>query len=322
MEVIASHGSDALRLGIVAARSAGQNQAFSTSKVVAGRNLCNKLWNIARFVQNKLSDDFKPSEAISAQSTIEHWIAGQLEASQRKITANLKAYRFAEAADEVYSVIWNSVADWFIEGSKLKDNPPLMAWVLETCLKLAHPFAPFVTETIWQDLNWTDSILATEAWPSQIKNQVKFDPNEATQFEQVKALVSEVRFATSELPGSKYYNLLFKDDSLVSQHQDLIKALSRVHDVLEVADPRGMRLAVSHRNAWLDVEPEVLAQHESNLKARYQATKAEVQKLEARLANKGYLAKAPAHLVEQTRHELGLKKHVLKRLALELGQAV
>jgi len=100
MEVIAEYGSDALRLGIVASRSAGQNQAFSTSKVVAGRNFCNKLWNIARFIEGKLGENYKPAAPVPA-SLADHWIIRELNAAAANIDKQLGAYRFAEASETV-----------------------------------------------------------------------------------------------------------------------------------------------------------------------------------------------------------------------------
>ena len=157
MEVIAEYGSDALRLGIVASRSPAQSQAFSTGKVLAGRNFCNKLWNVARFIQAQVGESQSVPQP-NPQSMADHWIIGRLNAAAETIEGQLAAYRFAEAAETVYHVIWDEVADWYVEVSKKEQNLSMLAWVLDTSLRIAHPFSPFVTETIWQTLSWHSDI--------------------------------------------------------------------------------------------------------------------------------------------------------------------
>ncbi|OYW85197.1 valine--tRNA ligase, partial [Candidatus Saccharibacteria bacterium 32-49-10] len=141
MEMIAEYGSDALRLGIVASRSAGQNQAFAADKVIAGRNFCNKLWNIARFIESNLGAHYRP-EIPTPKSLADHWIISELKRATEDIEKQLADYRFAEASDTMYHAIWDSVADWYVEANKQNPNNALMAWVLETSLTIAHPFAP------------------------------------------------------------------------------------------------------------------------------------------------------------------------------------
>ena len=165
IEILSQYGSDALRLGIVANRSAAQNQALSMGKIIAGRNYCNKLWNISRFIGDKLGDDFTPSNTPQAKSLADHWIISELNKTCLEIGNHLDKFRFAEASEALYHTIWDSVADWYIEASKADLNKDLLAWVLETCLRMSHPFTPFVSETIWQNLPWTSSILASEYWP-------------------------------------------------------------------------------------------------------------------------------------------------------------
>jgi valyl-tRNA synthetase len=313
MESIAAYGSDALRLGIIASRSPGQNQAFSTDRIIAGRNFCNKLWNIARFIENKLGDDYTPS-APKATSLADHWIIGELKTAKETIERTLDSYRYAEASDAMYHAIWDSVADWYIEASKDQDNPDLLAWVIDTSLKLAHPFAPFVTETIWQTLPWHDSLLIGETWPEIIP----YDEVAAAEFGRVQQLVTEARFVTTSLPGNEKYALLYQTDSLIEDNKDLIKRLAKLKDVSSVEQPKGLRLAVSGRDAWLDVSEETLSEHQVNLEERLAGTHADIQALEGRLSNENYVAKAPEKLVLETKQQLEEKKAVVVRLQHEL----
>lgn len=314
MESIAEYGSDALRLGLIANRSAGQNQAFSTDRIVAGRNFCNKLWNIARFIENKIGEGFEPTEPTPI-SLADHWIISELQTAKQRIANALDNYRYAEASEHLYHAVWDSVADWYIEASKDQDNPALLTWVLSTSLKLAHPFAPFVTETIWQTLPWNEGLLINESWPVIIG----FDDIAAGQFERVQQLVSEARFVTTALPGNQRYGLLYQTDSLIEENKDLIKRLAKLSEVTEVDQARGLRLAVSGREAWLDVSAETLAEHQTNLEQRLATTHADIQALEGRLSNESYIQKAPAKLVEETRKQLEEKQTLAQRLLDELN---
>lgn len=315
MDVIAEFGSDAFRLGIIAARSAGQNQAFSKDKVIAGRNFCNKLWNISRFISDKIGD-FKSEKPLEAISPADHWVIRELDRAISEIDNHMKNYRFAEAAETVYHTIWSTVADWYIEASKTQENPELLAWVLETCLKIAHPFAPFVTETIWQTLSWTEGTLASE----KLAEALSYNEFEALQFERIQDLVSEIRLITAELPGKQRYNLLFERDELIRANGETIRHLSRVPQVLETDAPHGFSLAASGLGAYLDVPAKVLAEYKNDLNERIDKVSAEIELFEKRLSNENYIAKAPAHLVEETREEFSNKKAELDKIkkAVEL----
>lgn len=313
MEILAEYGSDALRLGLISSRGAGQNQAFSTSKVLAGRNFCNKLWNISRFILDRLGEDYTPGTPLT-KSLADDWIVKELADASKDLEQQLTNYRFADASETVYHTIWDSVADWYIEASKADTNPDLLAWVLETCLKIAHPFAPFVTETIWQTLPWTSTVLILEKWPTSIN----YDDIAAGEFTRIQALVSEARYVMSELPGNKRYPLLFQQDTLVEENAQLIKQLSRVSDIAHVDQARGLRLAASGREAWLDIDEDTLYEHQTNLEVRLAETRQKKRTLEGRLANENYIAKAPAHLVEETKQELEATDTLIVQLEREL----
>ncbi|MBC7564743.1 valine--tRNA ligase [Candidatus Saccharibacteria bacterium] len=313
MDSIAAYGSDALRLGLIANRSAGQNQAFGQDRIVAGRNFCNKLWNIARFIENKLGDEYIPSTPV-AKTLADHWIIGELKAAKETIERTLDTYRYAEASDAMYHAIWDSVADWYIEASKDQDNPDLLAWVIDVSLKLAHPFAPFVTETIWQTLQWHDSLLITESWPEIIE----FSDISAAEFGRVQQLVTEARFVITSLPNNEKYGLLYQDDSLIEDNKSLIKRLAKLDRVVSAVQPKGLRLAVSGRDAWLDVSEKTLYDHQVNLEERLAANHGDIQALETRLSNPSYVEKAPEKLVEETKRQLEEKKAVVIRLQQEL----
>ena len=313
MELVAEFGSDATRMGIIAGRAPAQSQAFNRGSVIAARNFCNKLWNIARFVETQIGDNHQIVD-LEPQTPADHWIIRQLNDAANNIAVRLEQYRFSEASETVYHTIWDDVADWYIESSKTAINRPLLSWVLATSLKIAHPFAPFVTETIWQTLNYTDGILMREAWPTP----EKFDPIAAEQFEQLKLLVAEGRWVIAELPGNKKYRLLYGNDSLIADNQDTIKHLMRLEAIEHTDQPRGLRLAAANREAWLDIDSETLYQHQENLEMRLAEARQKLAGLKKRLENPTYVEKAPAHLVEETREQLAEQEKIITRLVSEL----
>jgi valine--tRNA ligase len=313
MELVSEFGSDATRMGIIAGRAPAQHQAFNRGAVIAARNFCNKLWNIARFVEAQIGDDHV-IVPLQPQTPADHWIIRQLNDAANNIAVRLEQYRFSEAAEIVYHAIWDDVADWYIESSKTAINRPLLSWVLATSLRITHPFAPFVTETIWQTLNYTDGILMRDSWPTP----EKYDEIEAEQFERIKELVSEGRWVITELPGNKKYRLLYGNDSLVKENADTIKHLMRLASVEHTDQPRGLRLAATNREVWLDIDDETLYQHQTELEMRLAEARKRLDGLQARINNPSYAEKAPAHLVEETRQHITEQQALIQRLITEL----
>lgn len=347
IELVTKYGSDAFRLGILRGRSAGMNQAFSENSVISGRNLCNKLWNVARFIQSIVDNqktnqpsnfvdnvDNRPS-SDKANSKItgnteqnctdyttlnmgEDWICHELTACKEEIEDDFANYRFSEAVETLYSTIWDKYADWFIESQKIYRNIPLLQTTLEMILKMLHPFAPFVTEAIWQSLSWTNGLLITAKWPSRLK----YDPISAERFEALMSIVVEVRATLQTLPSpttGQKWTLLYGEDALVDDNQLLTAKLSGVASVTSCeGQPRGLRLALANHELYLDVPASVVSEHRHNLEERILAVGRELDTLNARMLNPNYVDKAPTHLVEQTRNAITEKSALIDRLKREL----
>lgn len=311
-DAVKEYGSDALRMGLLASRSPGINQAFSIGSVVAGRNFCNKLWNIARFIEGKVSDDYQNSTP-SPQTVADHWVLARLANATTEIGKMLQNYRFAEAYELMYHTIWDDIADWYIECSKKSNNDAMLIFVLQECLKLAHPFAPFVTETIWQTLPWQEGNLITNTWPTP----QEYDPKAADKFESLKSLVIEARFVSASLASGKQ-TLIFVENPTIEQNSELIKHLAGLADVRKVGQGRGLRLAVANHEAWLEVDDMVLKKHSAKLNVRLEQAKGQVEGLSKRLDNPNYAKNAPQHIVEQTKQQLAEQNQLVERLAKEL----
>ena len=230
----------------------------------------------------------------------------------------MKSYRFAEAVETLYTTIWDKYADWFLESQKIYRNVPLLKRTLETLLIALHPFAPFVTEAIWQNLSWTEGFIAEAKWPEKLK----FDPISAEQFENIRIIVSEVRGTLQALPGTnnaKKYSLMYDNDSLVEDNLLLVKALTKVPaiDALDGA-PRGLRLALASHELYLDVPEKVVKEYKDSLTEKILSVGRELDALNARMMNPNYVDRAPAALVKETRDLIKEKESLISRLKTQL----
>ena len=315
LDIVGQYGSDALRLGLIASRSAGVNQAFSSSKVIASRNLCNKIWNISRLAQ-QLVDENPNDAGYECKSLGEDWICDELNQTSKELQKLIENYRFAEAGDLIYDLIWNRYADWFVECEKLWKNTPLIKKTLEQLLIMLHPFAPFVTEAIWQSLSWTDGMVISQNWPKPLKvNQEKAD-----QFRELIAIITNVRSHYQALPGSGRYPIAFVDDQLVYENQLLIQHLTKAPSVPKItaAEISGLRLAIPGHNIYLQIPADIHSKYKANLEENILKLGNEINTLEARLRNPKYVERAPKELVEETRNQLETKEDLLAKMKDEL----
>lgn len=320
MEIIDKYGSDALRIGIVMNRSAGQAQAFSEASVIAGRNFCNKLWNIARYIEDKAEQTKVTDETVAnakPQTIADHWILAKLDQARAALDNHIQNYRFAEAVDTIYHAIWDDLADWYIEASKVKADAAFMRRVLSIALRLAHPFAPFVTETIWTTIRGEESLLISQPWPGELE----YNKAKAKDFEFVIDLVNSVRNITSQLPNRKY-RLVYNDNDKVGEYAELIASLAKLKDIKHDRTPHGLKIVLPRCMTWLELSDEEMNSYKDDLQTKLESLKNEVYTLERRLENKGYVEKAPEALVEETRRQLADKKRQTTYLAEQLAELI
>lgn len=299
IDVINQYGSDALRIGIIASRAPAVNRGYDSRKVEDARNFCNKLWNIARYIEDRVGD-IEQLDDVSAVTDADHWILHNLRTTSDAVADNLENYRFAEALDTLYHFVWDDLADWYVEASKTQENTKLLAYILDCVLRIMHPFAPFVTETIWQTLPWQqDTLLVSASWPT-----VPEANQERTKaFETVKSTISEVRSILKNL-GLTSSQLEFSDEPAIADNIDTIKRMARLTEITEVNDSTGLRLTESPVAAWLLIAPDVAMSYVTKLQDNLQAEDASKERLEGRLGNKSYVDNAPTAVVEQTKQQL------------------
>lgn len=350
MEMIMKYGSDAFRLGILRGRSAGLNQAFSENSVISGRNLCNKLWNISRFVQGIVDDEEKEkgfsetdisvvldedagsavhqteSDSINPEvyqyttnNMGEDWICREINQARGVLEQCMAEYRFSEAVETIYELIWDKYADWFLESQKLFKNISLLKVSLESILIMLHPFAPFVTEAIWQNLSWTDGMIIDQMWPSLMN----FDLISGENFERLIEVVSNIRgmeTALAKFNRGKKFTLLVGEGILVNDNLLLIKFLSRVPAISSTnGAPRGLRLAIANHELYLDVPERVIVDYKDELENKILAIGRELDNLNARMMNPRYVEKAPAGLVRETRNSIAEKEELIEKMKSQLN---
>ena len=298
MDTVEKYGSDAVRMGLLAGRSPGLNQAFDEAKVVGGRNFANKLWNVARYIDTTLADGDAPADPRPV-STADNWIIHRLGIATGEIGEALEQYRFTDAYETLYGIVWNDFADWYLETSKVEPNPSILVYSLKTILTLAHPFAPFVTEAIWQKLDWCEGDLITAVWPEARRSDTKA----ADHFGELQNIVTEIRTLKSELSLNDPA-LYHHGSAVLEANQRLIEQLAGVSDIAQVEEGSGIPLAGTTIDCWLGVDHRTVERYQSDLQAKRDDVAARVDSLEARLANKGYTRNAPKEVVQETKEQL------------------
>ena len=181
---------------------------------------------------------------------------------------------------------------------------------------MLHPFAPFVTETIWQTLSWTEGMCITQKWPQDLK----FSPAKAGKFEELILIVTNIRSHFQSLPGANAYPVTFYDDQLVYDNQLLIQHYTKAPAVPQIdpADGKGLHLAIEkHPNIYLEIPEDIHAKYKANLEARILSLGQEISVLEARLRNPNYVEKAPKELVAETKEQLETKQKLLADMKAE-----
>lgn len=319
MDAVNEYGSDALRMGILSGQTPGSNQPYSSAKVIGARNFCNKLWNIARYVEGVVDgNDFNVMQP-EPQSPADHWMLSKLQHTINLVSLHLDNYRFSEAYETMYHFVWDDFADWYLEASKTEQHKPLIAWALKSILQLTHPFAPFVTETIWQTLNWQqDDILATSSWPQVMS----FDPETSARFESLKTIISEARDIQRALKLTKA-TLLYQDSALIADNQALIKRIAKLGDVRQGAgNAASLALTETSESCWLDVSSEQIQAYKDDLLSKATEHQNLITQLESRLNNTGYVERAPAKLVTETKQQLVDTQKLLENVRESLKRFV
>ena len=345
ISVLEQYGTDALRFGLVMGTSAGNDSKLSTTKLEAGRNFANKLWNAARFAIKSIEPGRKDMRIDGGSlATEDRWILSRLSRTCLSVNEAMSNFRFDEAQSTAYSFIWGEFCDWYIELAKIRlrtgsveDSPvPVLVHVLETSLRLLHPFMPFVTEEVWQGLKgacppgWqkSESIMIA-SYPESDAAQI--DAASERVMETVIDIIRAIRNTRAEYnveSGAWVEAQVYAGEitPAVTVHFQTIESLARAKPLTFLEKRReskpGENLLVSVLKEAEVVIPMASVVDVAAKKARLQKEidqdQSEVSRLEVRLADGQFLARAPAAIVEKERVKLEGIKDKLLRLRLEL----
>jgi valyl-tRNA synthetase len=305
LEIIPQYGTDALRLALVSGVNAGQDQRLGISKIVDNRNFCNKLWNVARYIEST----GEGGEASPA-SPADHWILNKLSILTEGINKDISNFRFSETYQNLYHFIWDDLADWYIEASKQSPNIGVLRQVLDSTLILIHPFAPFITEAIWRQSGHKD-LLAQQLLPQK----PSFNSEEASKFEEVQRIVRQARHLITAT-GVVKPGLLYQNSSVVEEQTELIKRMGRLGDVKP--GQGGLRLVGPKADVWLELDLRTAQAYIDKLKQQLNERQAAIKRLSDRLANSSYTEKAPSKLVEETKRQLEDERALVNSLQTEV----
>lgn len=310
------YGSDAIRLALLMGSTPGNDVRFSEEKIEAKRNFINKLWNIARFIIDYSGNSLQKQNDISQlniKSEADKWIIKALLETASSVDTNLNEHNFSLAADSLTDFTWNKLADWYLEIAKIETGKEdILAYILKTILKLWHPFAPFVTETIWENFN--QDLLMVAHWPQL--NKTNLDNLEDNQFSLITNIITSIRNARSENkiePAKKLDALIFSphNNKVIQDNQDLIKGLKTgiksLNFILQ-AEKRENSVVVIVEDIEIILLDALDSEAEKKRLEKEQTLLIKLSNiLENKLANKQFIANAPKNIVAG--EELKLKKY-------------
>jgi valyl-tRNA synthetase len=322
LEMIDSYGADALRFTLCAMAAQGRDIKLSQSRVEGYRNFATKLWNAARFCLLNGCAPVGGFDPGTCEETVNRWIVSSTARTVGQVDQAIEAYRFNEAAGALYHFVWGTFCDWYIEFAKPvlqgPDGPAKLetqataAWVLNTALRLLHPIMPFITETLWAHFGSADEgMLIGAAWPAPEIHLIEAEAE--AEIGWVVALVSQVRSVRSEsrVPAAARIPVLHLQGAneatarRASTHAERIHALARI-DRIEVngaALPRGaVQMVQDEATVFLPLADIIdIPAEQARLKRELDKLAGELGKIEKKLDNDKFIARAPAHVVAEQR---------------------
>lgn len=325
LEVIEQYGADAMRYMISTGSTPGQDLRFRWERVEQARNFANKIWNASRFALMNLEGFTTADIDISGElGTADRWILHRLNETSRDITRLIDAYEFGETGRLLYNFIWDDLCDWYIEFAKLslygedqaakKKTQSVLAYVLDRTMRLIHPFMPFISEEIWQHLPHEGETVMLASWPTYDE---KFENAEAvTEMNLLMDVIRAVRNIRAEVnvPMSKKVELQLKPvseqvASIIDRNADYIRRFCNTSEYVSSLDleapDKAMTAVVTGVELYLPLAGLIdIAQEIARLEKEILHLNSEVERVEKKLNNPGFVSKAPEKVIEEERAKL------------------
>ncbi len=324
VDLMDKYGADALRFTLASLAVQGRDIKLAETRIAGYRNFATKIWNAARFCEMNdaaCGPDFDPA---ANASRVNRWIVSQLAQLEPRVKAAIEGYRFNEAAHELYQFVWHSYCDWYLEFAKpllQSDAPAVRAetratapWTLHKALTMLHPFMPFLTEELWEQTGqgsgrMDGSLLIAADWPAV--DGALIDDAADGELGWLVEIISRIRAVRGEMnvpPGAKI-PLILKGASAgtrdrVATHRALIDRLARLSDIRfgDAVPPGSIQDVVGEATVVLPLADVIdLDQEKARLRKEIGRADGEIAKIDKKLSNRGFLAKAPPDVVEENR---------------------
>ena len=329
LEVIDQYGADALRFTLATGNSPGNDMRFSDEKVNASRNFANKLWNASRFILMNLSDAVEKPELPASLTVEDKWVLSKYNTLVKEVTDNLDKFELGMAVQKLYDFIWDIFCDWYIElckarlgagGETALAAQQVLVYVMTGILKLLHPFMPFITEEIWQALPHEGESIMVSSWP--VYDEALNFATEEAQFEMVMAAIRAIRNRRAEMnvPPSKKASIYIATDEPAVFEAGVpfflrLASASEVKVAGSFEIPGAVQVITDAARIFIPMDE--LIDREKEI-ARLNAEKAKVEKeiaaVNGKLANQGFVAKAPAAVVDAERARLAKAQERLAKI--------
>jgi valyl-tRNA synthetase len=349
-DAIEEYGTDALRFAVTTGTSPGNDINLGPHRLEAGRNFANKMWNAARFVFQSLEANPIKSGML-AKLTTKHpgaiddrWILSRLNHLVLSVDELMSNFQFGEAERQIHDFFWGEFCDWYIEMAKIRlsrsdfSTLPVLTFVLEMTLRLLHPFMPFITEELWQNLKQrlpessldSDSIVIV---PYPVAGKEFIDTEAEQVMESVIEIIRSIRNARAEhkVAAGKWIEARVYAAELqtaISSQSEAIETLAKARPLdisgrsqRRAKDEKALVLVLKEAEVVLPWAGMVdLAAERRRLEGEVSAVENEIERLERRLKDKTFVAKAPAAVVDKERGKLQVFKDKVVRLRQELAQ--
>ena len=348
IDTLEKYGTDALRFALSTGTSPGNDIKLTSSRLEAGRNFANKLWNATRFVVRSIEPDNADMEIQRSLLLVEdRWILSRLNRMILSVNSLMESFQFGEAQRQIYDFLWGEFCDWYIEVAKIRlrsttkevlSPVPILVHVLETSLRLLHPYMPFVTEELWQNLKkhlppgWqaTESIMVAN-YPEADEKTI--DPDSERVMETVIEIIRSIRNfrAQYKVESTRWIEAQIYGGKLtpaITPYSQAIQTLARVRPVTFLSDreeskpvENAMVLVLKESKVIIPMESMVnLEAERKRLQKEVEQSQAKVTRLEARLKDKTFLTKAPAAIIDKERQKLMAGRDKLERLKQQLDE--
>ena len=336
IDIIDEYGADALRFTNASMASIGGVLKLDTQRIAGYRNFGTKLWNAARFAS--LNEANFGVSVPTAKETVNRWIVGETVKALNEVNIAFDQFRFNDAAQVLYSFVWGTVCDWYVELSKpllnsadfkiKSETRQTMGWVIDQCLILLHPIMPFITEELWETLSQRNEMLVHCDWPEF--DSALIDHAADLEMNWVVNLIESIRSARAQLrvpAGLKIPMIFLKMDSEAKQawenNSEMIQKLARITELTSADDiPKGS-IAISAKGASFALPLEDIIdvdEEKKRLSKSLDRLQKEISGLKGRLRNSKFIESAPEEVILETQENLVLREEEEAKLSSAASQ--